>query len=448
MTKDQVLAQVKASDIELVRFLYCDNGNIIRGKMAHRDSLAGFMESGIGLTVAMQGFCITEHLAAGTSLGPVGEIRLVPDPNTFSILPYAPDQARMMVDMMRLDKQPWELCPRSFLKRMIAQLANQGLEAVAAFEFEFYLARRKADGGFETFDDSLCFASAGMDSAGDIMVEVSRALYQQGIPLQQYYPELGPGQQEISVRHAPALVAADRNIAVRTTLHGVAIQHDLVVSLAPKPFLNQAGNGCHLHLSLWRDGQNVLYDPEDKLGLSSTGYHFINGILTHLPALLAVTCPSVNSYARLKPNMWSSAYTCYGPDNREAAVRIASPFWGREAESTNFELKSIDASANPYLALGAVIACGLDGLRRKKHPGEPVTVNPFRLSEKARAARGIKRFPETLDAALDHLEQDEVLLEALGEPLAKEFIAVRRSEWEDFKGLDPEQVALKHFHRY
>jgi glutamine synthetase len=221
-----------------------------------------------------------------------------------------------------------------------------------------------------------------------------------------------------------------------------------VASFAPKPFADQAGSGCHVHLSLWSGDHNALYDPHGQLGMSRLGRAFIAGILDHLPGLLAITCPSVNSYRRLAPNMWSSAYTCWGPDNREAAVRVASPFKGRIEASTNIEVKAVDGSANPYLALGAIMAAGLDGVARELDPGDPVTVNPDQLSEAERNARGIRRYPTNLGEAVAELERDRVLQEALGPARAHEFIAVRRAELADLGSLEAEREIAVHFRRY
>ena len=159
-------------------------------------------------------------------------------------------------------------------------------------------------------------------------------------------------------------------------------------------------------------------------------------MLEHLPALLALTCPSVNSYHRLQPHFWSSAYTAWGPDNREGAVRIPSTFASDRAGSTNAELKACDASANPYLALGGLLAAGLDGVKRKLRPGEPTMVDPGNLSDAERAARGIARFPTTLAESLDRLDGNRVLLTALGPLLARSFMAVKRAEWEAFRAPD------------
>lgn len=168
----------------------------------------------------------------------------------------------------------------------------------------------------------------------------------------------------------------------------------------------------------------------------------------HIRGLIAITAPSVNSYRRLQPNTWSSAYSCYGPDNREAAVRIPSNFWNREEESTNLELKFADPSCNPYLALGAIIAAGLDGIINKIDCGEPVEVNPAVLSEEERTRLGINRYPTTLEDALNELEKDTVLKNALGEVLHKEYITVKRSEWGSFYNKDPEWEIEKHIYLY
>jgi glutamine synthetase len=445
---EDVLAQVARSNTRLVRFLYCDHGNIVRGKAAHASALADFLESGIGLTVAMQAFTLTERLASDTRLGPVGEIRLVPDPRTFSVLPYAQREARLLCDMYTLDGQPWDLCPRTFLSHMIDRAAERGFRVEAAFEYEFYLARQLEDGRYVPADDSGCFSSDGMDRQGTVIGAILDALEQQGLQPRQYYPELGPGQQELSIQHAPLLQAADRQIAVRETIRAVALQHGLIATFAPKPWEDKAGNGCHVHLSLWNGGHNVMYDPAGQLGLSALGRSFVAGVLSHQPALLALTCPSVNSYLRLAPNMWSSAYVSWGPDNREASVRVPSPFRGRIEATTNIEVKAIDGSANPYLALGAIVAAGLDGIQRGLDPGEPVTVNPHDMDETERHERGIRRYPTNLADALAELEQDQVLLDALGPERAHEFMAVRRAEWSDLSRLSLTQQIAAHFRRY
>jgi glutamine synthetase len=290
-----------------------------------------------------------------------------------------------------------------------------------------------------------------MDSARWFTDDLLAALEAQGIQPEQAMPEYGPGQQEISVRHADPLRAADNQIRVRETARAVAAEHDLVASFAAKPFPDEIGSGAHVHLSLWDTaaGANLLYDPTaDPGGLSDLGRSFVAGILAHLPALTAITCPTVNSYRRLQPHAWASAFVCYGFDNREAAVRIPSPFWGREQATTNLELKTADNTCNPYLALGALLAAGLDGLERRLDPGPPLDQDPGGLSDEERAARGIHRLPATLDEALDLLAADPVLTGAMGETMTGAFLTVRRSEAAAYRDQPEAYELAQHLTKY
>jgi len=446
---DKVLARCRPPRVHLIRFLYCGNDGVVRGKACHAEFLASYLASGIGLTVAMQSFNVLDQLVPEGSFGPVGEIRLRGDLDTLTVLPYAPKSARLLCDMVTLDGEPWAACPRSFLKRMIARGRALGVMLKAAFENEFVLAR--AEGGqFVPLDRSPCFSTIGLDSSGAVMIDVVEALLAQDVHPEQCYAELGPGQQELPVRFADALRAADNQITVRDTVRGVAAGHGLVASFAPKPFPDQAGNGSHVHCSLWRakDDTNAFHSPTGHHGLSDLAHAFIGGVLAHLPALLALTTPSVNSYRRLQPRFWSSAYTAWGPDNKEATIRVPSKRRGLEMESTNLEFKPCDPSCNPYLALGGLLAAGLDGIERKLDPGEPLLVDPDTLSDAERARRGIRRYPTSLGEALDALERDEVLAAALGEVLAREYVAVKRSEVRGFKDRDAAFEIAQHFHKY
>ena len=178
------------------------------------------------------------------------------------------------------------------------------------------------------------------------------------------------------------------------------------------------------------------------------GRQFIAGILDHLPALIALTCPSYNSYRRLQPQTWSAAYTAWGFDNREASVRVASPFWGREEQTYNVELKSVDSSANPYIALGGLIAAGLDGIRRQLQPGQPCEHDPAKLSDAERAANHIRRLPTTMHEALDNLSKDTLLMNAMGELMGRSYLAIRRSEERAFAEQNLDFEIRNHFYKF
>jgi glutamine synthetase len=451
------LALAESEGLELVRFLYADHGGVIRGKSAAVGFLPERIESGIGHTVAMMAMTMLDTLQPVEGMTPVGEVRIKPDPSTLVALPYAPGAGAMLADLVRPDGEPWEACSRTFLKQAVADLAAEGYELTAAFEPEFTVGRRESDPDgrpdqLVPLDDSLCYSSTGFHQAHDYILEMVRALVAQGLRVEHYYPELGHGQQEISIRHAPALRAADNHVLYRETVRGVAFRRGLWASLAPKPIANQAGNGTHLHASLLaRRGEALepaFADPADQYGLSETGYYFIGGVLAHLPALVALTCGSVNSYRRLQPQFWSSAYTVYGMDNREAAVRICSPLLGDPSSSVHLELKPSDSSANPYLALGAFIHAGLDGIRRQADPGPAVNVDPATLSEEERAAVGAARLPRSLTEALDALAADDLLTKALGPLRSSAYQAVKRAEAAAFAERGAEFECSQHFLRF
>jgi glutamine synthetase len=289
-----------------------------------------------------------------------------------------------------------------------------------------------------------------MAASAEVIDAIVSALEQQGIGLEQYYAELGHGQQEISVPHLPAVRAADTQVLVRETIRAVSARLGLVASLAPKPWPDQAGNGAHIHFSLWdsNGNRNVFHDPSGRFGLSRVAERFVAGVLTHIPGLLGLTAPSFNSYLRLQPQTWSSAFTCWGPDNREASVRVPSTYWAMEEPSTNLEFKPTDASCNPYLAFGGLIAAGLDGIEAEMDPPEPLEEDPATLSDEDRERRGIRRYPVTQDEALKHLAADEVLTVALGDTLTRSYLAVRESEWETFSAADEEYQFRNHFQKY
>jgi glutamine synthetase len=443
MTPKKVARLVDDAGLRLVRFLWCGNDGTIRAKASGRHGLEDRLEHGIGVTVGMQAMNALDQLQPVAGMGPVGEYRLKPVLDTFRALPYAPRAGAVLTDHVGLDGRPAPVCQRSFLARMEQRLAERGLVLRAAFENEFSLAN-KVDGAYVPVDSGLCFSTIAMSASQGYVDALVAALDRQKIPLEQYYAELGHGQQEISTAHAPALRAADEQILVRETIRGVAAEQDLVASLAPKPWPDNAGNGGHVHFSLWEGDRNRFYDD----GLSALALAFLAGVLEHLRGLCGLTAPSFNSYHRIAPGMWAGAYTCWGFDNREAPVRVASPFQDAEEASTNAELKACDASCNPYLALGGIVAAGLDGVERSLELPEPLGVDPATLSAGEREQRGILPLPSNQAEALDALAADTVLSEALGPELTGSYLAVRRSEWAAYSAGDAAFEQQGHFEKY
>jgi glutamine synthetase len=421
------------ADIDFIRIIWCDNANIIRAKAIYRnpDKKTDYY---VGISEAQQAISSRGTVVKESGLSPVGEVQLMGDPTSFTSLPHCPGQGRIMGNMLKEGKN-WEYCPRGFLTNIIKESSQEGFEVKAAFENEFYLLERDESGLIST--DNTPFASDyAMDIHRDIISEIVKSLHKQGMEVQQYYPESGPGQQEITIKYSEAKKACDNQIAYRETVKAIAYKNGKIASFLPKIYPEQTGSGCHLHLSLHKEGENILTDPEGEYGISKQGEQFIAGILKHLPALMAITTPIPNSYRRIIPHAWSGAYQCWGMDNREAAIRVV-----REPDGVirNFELKTVDAASNPYLALGTVIAAGLDGIRQKMTLPNPVQEDPADIRDSKLEKQQIKKLPSNLGDAIGELKKDKALISAMGEKLAKAYIAVKEADIRELDGLSLEE---------
>jgi glutamine synthetase len=418
-----------------VRFVFVDHAGIPKAKAVHRDGFEGRARAGVGLAKGVMALDPSGALHPESGLSPVGECRLIPDLSTLTTLPFARAQAMVSCDMTEPDAQtPWEGCPRSALKRVLGRLADRGYRSLASYEAEFYVWDSEGP-----LDRTPYAGSYALSTAAEFVAELALVLDQMGIRPEQCHAEVGQGNLELSVAEDEALAAADKRVMVLETIRGVARRMGLETTMAPKPYLQGAGNGHHLHVSLYEEEASILFDASGAL--SGPGSGFVAGILEHLPAVMAFTAPSPNSYQRLAPGMWASAYAAYGLDNREAAVRLASPVAGRESATANVELKPVDVTSNPYLALAAVLAAGMDGIERGLGPGEPTMVDPATLSDEERASKGIRPLPASPDEALDALEDDSALKEALGEPLVRTHVAVGRAQAAIARELPPEEIA-------
>jgi len=435
--------KLKDAGIKFVRILWCDNANVIRAKAAHVDYLEEYIDNGVGITMAQMALPVMyDSVVPETGLGPIGEVRLMPDWSTLTMLPYAPGQAQVISDMVISETgDVWEHCPRGFLRRQTQELETHGLSLKAVFENEFFLLRKTAEGNLVPSDDTVFSATDSMNIHCELINALADGLISQGLEVEGYYPESGPGQQEVNIRYADAAQAADRQIIYRETVRGVATQHGLIASFLPKLFEDKAGSGCHLNCSLWRKAENISGDDQQTTGISLEAGAFISGILDHLPALAAITIPSKTSYRRIRPHLWAGAFRSWGHQNREAAVRVSKNKAGTRAG--RFELKTVDATANPFMAMGAFIAAGLDGLRRNLALPQEVDKDPGLMPEDQRKARGIDLLPQDLGEAIAALRNDDVLLNAMGPDLARSYLAVRQNEWENLKDLSlEEEVAL------
>ena len=447
MTADELLATVEDRGLRLVRFLYCDNGGTIRGKASSRHGLEGRIESGIGLTVAMQAMNSLDQLQPVPDMGPVGEVRLRPDPGTFRVLPFAPNTGAMFVDMIGPRRQPGARVP-ALVPEAHERAPGGARRRIGSRSRTSSRSRRAVDGGYEPVDSSLCFSTIGMTQSQDVIDDLVAALDAQGIVLEQYYAELGHGQHEISTGHAPALQAVDEQIFVRETIRAVASAHGLVASLAPKPWPQNAGNGCHIHFSLWEGDRTASTTPPAPAACRPRRSRSSPGSSSICPACAAwpprASTP-ITASSRTTGRARSRAGASTTARRRCGCRRV---YAGREAASTNAELKAADASCNPYLAVGGLIAAGLDGIERGLEPPDPVQVDPGTLPADERAAKGIRPLPSSQREALDALAADAVLTGAMGDVLARSYLAVRGSEWDVYSAADEAFEQQGHFQKY
>jgi glutamine synthetase len=421
--------ELTAQGVEYVRFVWCDSANVLRAKVVPIQFLRGVFSRGVGISYAQQGVpVVRDAFVAESGLGPVGEARLVADWSSLVVLPYCDGHARVIGNMVVKGK-PWEHCPRAFLRRMIQKASSHGIHIQAGFENEFYLLEQ-TESGPRPIDDTLFCDVHGLNRNAEFLTQFVTNLKAQGSRVILFHPESGGGQFELAMHHAEPMIAADQQVTFRETIHAVAHQNGYLATFLPKPFPDRAGSGCHIHLSLWKDGKNItdLSQEEDE-----TSQHFVAGILKHLPALMALTTPSNNSYARLGRHLWSGGFACWGYDNREAALRMPTAPHG----VSHFEFKTHDATANPYIALGGILAAGLDGVEKKMALPDPVDVDPGLLDAKDRKAKKIKELPKGLKTVLNALEKSKVLKEALGPDLTRSYLAVKREEFASISKMDP-----------
>jgi glutamine synthetase len=380
---------------------------------------------------------------AGFAAGDIGQepsdpdIAAMPDLASFTPVPWEPSVARFACDVT-VEGEPWPYDPRTILRNQLVRARDAGFELKIGLELEYFLLRRGDDGRLELADplDDLekpCYDLRGLTRSYDFLTTVSRYVNELGWGNYANDHEDANGQFEQNFTFDDALVSCDRAIFFRYMVHSLAQQQGLLATFMPKPFTHLTGNGCHFHMSLWQDGNNLFLDEDDPrgLGLSETAYHFVGGLKAHARASSALTAPTVNSYKRLKLGStlsgatWSPVWISYGYNNRTQMLRIPGP--GRVEDRT------IDGSCNPYLAAAAVLAAGLDGIENGLDAGEPNADNLYTIPEAELRRRGLQALPANLLEAIDELERDDVLRSALGrgrdEDYVDYFARVKRNEW-------------------
>lgn len=428
MTLEEAKAFFAEHEIKFILAQFVDIHGVAKTKVLPIAQLETVLSDGAGFAA----FAIW-----GMGIGPHGsDYMAVGDLSTLSLVPWQPGFARLVCDGY-VDRKPHPLDSRVTLKRQTARLAERGWTFFTGLEPEFSLLRRNESGKLVPADDSdtqdkPCYDYKGMARMAPFLETLVDSLTAVGIDVYQIDHEDANGQFEVNYTYTDALTSADHFIFFKMAAKEIANEYGMICSFMPKPFGNLPGNGMHIHMSIGDGKKNLFHDDADPtgMGLSTLGYQFMAGVLDHAPALAALAAPSVNSYKRLVVGRsltgatWAPAYIAYGLNNRTAMVRVP---YGR------LELRLPDGSCNPYLATAALIAAGLDGVDRKLDPGPAYNINLYELSAAELAEKGIGVLPQNLGQALDALERDTVLTEAIGSALMAEFIDLKRREWVEYQ---------------
>ena len=372
----------------------------------------------------------------GMGIAPNGpDYMAVGDLSTLSLIPWQPGYARIICDG-HVEGKPYGHDARVVLKNQIDRLAKNGWTLYTGLEPEFSLLKMDEQGQIHPFDDSdtlqkPCYDYKGITRQSAFLEKLTESLIEAGLDVYQIDHEDANGQFEINYTYADCLKSADDYIMFKMAASEIANQMGMICSFMPKPFSNRPGNGMHMHMSIGDGKKSLFHDDGDKTGhgLSKLAYHFMAGILAHAPALTALAAPTVNSYKRLVVGRsltgatWAPAYISYGNNNRSTMVRIP---YGR------LELRLPDGASNPYLVTAAVIAAGLDGVKRELDAGPGTKDNLYDYSPAQLKQHGIGILPQNLNEAIRAFEEDTVIRDALGNSLSEEFIMLKDMEWVEY----------------
>ena len=432
-----------ATAASLVQIVTTDLVAITRGRSMAADDSSVWQTQGVGWVPANLALDPFDAIATPNPWGSTGDLRLKPDVAAAVMIEEIPGRPPLqfnIADIVELDGTPWPCCPRDFLRRALAALSEAGLRLIATFEHEFTLT----DG---TVRAAPAFSMLAHRRREPFLSTLYSALRVAHVEPETMLAEYGAHQYEVSAAPARGLAVADRAVITRELTRELADAFGYAVSFCPKLSPEGVGNGVHIHFSL-RDaaGNAVSYDPLRPGGLSETMGAFAAGIVRHLSALCAITAPSPVSYLRLVPGQWSAAYACLGDRNRDAALRICAlpAAAGDPARGYNLEYRPADATANPYLVLGALIRAGLAGLRDHVPPPPLVNTDPAALTEDERAQLGATRLPKTLAAALAALEADDEVCGWFPPKLLETFFAVKRQEVALAAGMSAEELCRRY----
>ena len=366
---------------------------------------------------------------------------LVPDMGTFAEIPWQKGSgprgtARVICDVFTPRGEPFVGDPRHVLRRQVERARKLGYIVNTGPELEFFLLRRDENGRIAPLPhDQAGYFDFSTDLAQEVRQDMVDALEGFGIKVEAAHHEVAAGQHEIDFEYSDALRTADNAITFKFALKAIAQQHGLYATFMPKPIHGINGSGMHTHQSLYSiaESRNAFADPNSKYGLSEVARSYAAGILAHARGMCAVLAPLVNSYKRLVPGYEAPTYLTWGRTNRSALIRVPMVSPGKSIEATRLEVRCPDPSSNTYLAFAAMIAAGLDGVERNLQLGDPVEESLFEMDAAQIAAHNIRELPGTLGEALDELEKDSVIRDALGDHVYNHFVDAKRAEWDEYR---------------
>ena len=366
------------------------------------------------------------------------DLVLRPDINTYSRLSWRPEESavcRFICDVWTPEKEPFIGDPRSVLKKSLAKIAKRGLQYNIGPEPEFFIVDIDENGYPMPYDEAGYFDVEPLDKGPDFRRELTLNLEELDFEVEASHHEVAPGQNEIAFKFKDALKTADAVItfkqAIKAIVDNMATfdQMDYRVTFMPKPFFGVNGSGMHCHQSVFKGDKNLFSDPDSENGLSKDALHFMGGLLKHAPAVTAITNPIVNSYKRLVPGYEAPVYRAYGLKNRSALIRVPAA----RGKATRIEYRSPDPACNPYLAFAVMLEAGVDGIVNKIDPGDPIEADIYSMSEEEREALGIKVLPSSLWEAYHSLEEDPLILDALGPHISEKFLELKYQEWDEYR---------------
>ena len=420
------LEALDAPGVRAVRVLYPDLHGVARGKDIPVRHFPGLADEGVAFCAAVMGTDLRHTPVVGGEEGYV-DLAVRPDLATLRVVPWQPEIAWCLGEARTIDgSEPWPVCPRSLLRRVVDAYAERDLRPVVAPELEFFLVERDGEGLRRYVDElSRVYTVGAVSDPRDVVLKMLLWCDELGLEAFAANHEFMSSQYEINVKHSDALDAADRAFMLKAAVKEIAVKEGLLATFMGRPFADQGGSGFHLHLSLGNTvGGNAFADEDGPVGLSTVAAQFIAGVLEHAQGLQALLGPTVNAYKRLLPDSLAPTHGNWGHDNRTAFCRVPNERGAR----SRIEIRTGDGSANAHLITAAILLAGLDGIERELEPPAPVVGDAYRMDD----AHAGSRLPSDLGAALDALEADEQLVEKLGEQLVSTFLAMKRFEVERF----------------